>query len=377
MPDSATSSGPIVHFLYEPGDGGLDRVAILLANGMAARGIATELWLTMRDGPLAALISDQVTVRIVPTPAMGGRGLRLLLQIPAVARMIRDHAPQAIFSAGNQSNLTIALARKLAGKRAGSHGTRIIQKITNPVIRPGMGAVSGWLRSRRFGLTARMGDLCLTLSEADARNNARLMPDAANRFRAVHNAYVTQAMLALGENPKVRAAGKPVRLLSVGRLAYQKDHATILRALGRLKDCDWTLRMLGGGPLQSELQAQAEQLGIEDRISFEGFVANPATAFAQSDILLLSSRWEGFPAVPLEAMAAGCDVVATDCSEGLSELLAMVGNKTVVIGDDAAFAAAIRTAIQAAAPMPGIHKIAAQYSIEASVADHLRMIEPI
>lgn len=375
---------PIVHFLFEPGNGGLDRVAILLANGMAERGLATELWLTKLDGHLAGLISDSVTVRQVPAPEWGSRGLRLFLQIPALAKMIRKHQPRAVFSAGNQSNLTIALARLLARQDE----TKIIQKITNPVIRPAMGRFSGWLRAVRFGLTAWLGDLSLTLSEADARNYAHLMPRAANRFRAVHNAYISDAMLAKGmlcqaEREQVEPTGAPCRLLAVGRLAYQKDHATMLRALARLTDLNWHLRMLGDGPLLPDLERQAAELGIADRISFEGFVEDPGEAYAASDILLLSSRWEGFPAVPLEAMAFGCDVVTTDCSDGLAEILQPLGRAAVPIGDDRAFAQAIRAAIggditpnhPSNQRSPEMRKIAAKYSISASVSDHLRLID--
>ena len=133
--------GPLVHFLYEPGAGGLDRVAILLANGMAERGLDTELWLTKTSGPLSRLISDKVVVRTVPAPPIGSRGFQLFAQIPALARMLDQHRPTAVFSAGNQSNLSLALARKLAPQS----GSLVIQKITNPIVRPGMG---GWRAAR-------------------------------------------------------------------------------------------------------------------------------------------------------------------------------------------------------------------------------------
>ena len=371
-PDPRINERPIVHFLYEPGDGGLDRVAILLANGMAARGIRTELWLTKREGPLASLICDQVKVRLVPAPSWGGRALHLMWQIPALAKMMQQHRPHAVFSAGNQSNLNIALAKKLAG----IHDLKIIQKITNPVVRPGMGRLRARARIFRFEQTALLGDVCLTLSEADAQMNARLMPRAAGRFRAVRNAYISQEMLDRGAEPRAASGGeRQSRLLSVGRLAFQKDHATLLRALARLKDLRWHLRMLGDGPLRAELEALGKRLGIAERISFEGFVMDPGQAYTHSDIVLLSSRWEGFPAAPLEAMASGCDVVSTDCSEGLSDILAKLGQRMVPIGDDAAFAQAVRTAIENGRQSPEMRAAAAEYSIPLSVSDHLRLMD--
>ena len=361
---------PIVHFLFQPANGGLDRVAILLANGMAACGENVELWLCKREGAVASLISEHVTVRMVPTMSFGGRGLQLAQQVPALARMIRAHNPAAIFSAGNQSNLSLALARKLAR----ATGTKIIQKITNPIRRPGMGKLTVAIRTFRFGQTVALGDTCLTLSEADARSYAHIMPAVGNKFRAVKNAYVTDAMLAMGERHRARDKDKPARLLSVARLEYQKDHANLIKALARIKDLPWHLRILGDGSLEQETHALAVESGIADRVVFEGFVADPTQAYAESDIMVLSSRWEGLPAAPLEAMAAGCDVVTTDCSDGLTEIFARLGRPAIPVEDDAALAEAIAAAIKSDGRPDEMRAIAEDYSIASSVEDHLQVV---
>ncbi len=360
---------PIVHFLFEPGNGGLDRVAILLANGMAERGLNSELWLTKREGPLASLISDKVTVRFVPSVPFGGRGLKLVQQIPSLSRMIRQHQPAAIFSAGNQSNLTIAVARKIAGATT----TKIIQKITNPISRPGMSGFVTAIRTARFKQTVARGNICLTLSEADAKAYAQLMPSVGRKFRAVKNAYVTEAMLALGGRARARAKGEQCKLLSVGRLEYQKDHANLIKALARIKDLPWQMRILGDGSLEAELKALVDQLGVADRVEFAGFVDDPTSAYATSDIMVLSSRWEGLPAAPLEAMAAGCDVVTTDCSDGLTEMFAALGRPAVPVENEVALADAIVGAMQNSATPSAMRAIAEEYSVEASVTDHLRI----
>lgn len=371
MTELSPETGPIVHFLYEPADGGLDRVAILLANGMAKRGIATELWLTKATGSVADLIAPEVKIRMVPAPGFGTRGVQLALQIPAVARMIRRYKPRALFSAGNQTNLSIAIAAKLSG--AGS--TKIIQKITNPVLRPGSRTWAKFLRTARFGFTARLGDLCLTLSEADAENYSQMFPYAANRFHAVPNPYVSPDMLAAGEERPVRDPAKPARLLAVGRIAPQKDYLTLISALAHIQDRPWTLTILGDGPLLDETRKRAEKLGLADRINFAGFVSDVTPYFAQSDILVLSSRWEGFPAVPIEAMATGCPVVATDCSPGLTRLLHQIGQNAVAIRDPEALGRAIAKEIDAPRPIEPLRTGAAAYAFENSVDQHLRLLE--
>lgn len=363
----------IAQFLYQPGDGGLDRVAILIANGFAERGYPSELWMATKKGPSAALISEKVTVRTMPGPSFGARGFRLFVQIPMLARMIRSHRPAVLLSAGNQSNLTTALAGRLAfGGR-----TQIVQKITNPIARPDMSAIRRLLRRWRFGLTIRLGDRCLTLSEADAVAYAETFPKIADHFKAVRNAYVTRTMLAIGEGRMERDPAKPARLLAIGRFTPQKDYETMLRALARIADRLWALIILGDGPMMENIRALAAELSLTDRITFAGFVEDPTPYLANADLLLLSSRWEGFPAVPLEAMAAGCDVVATDCATGLTEILESLGCSPVPVGNPAAFAAAIVETLDERSAKSSATAIARRYGIEASVADHLRLIEDL
>ncbi len=359
-------------FLYEPGDGGLDRVAILLANGFAERGVKTELWLSKAEGPLATLISPAVQVRLVATPQIGPRGLRLFLQLPALSGMIRRLRPDVLLSAGNQSNLNLALAVIFA--RNGL--SRAVQKITNPMLRPGMSQQQGWLRKIKFGLTAWLGAQTLTLSQADASELAQLFPRLRDRFQMVHNAYVTAAMLAIGQaRPQLPAAAAPL-LLSVGRLVQQKDHATLFAALALLKSRPWTLVILGDGPLKPALQQQAQQLGIAERIQFMGFVTDVLPWYAQAQLLVLSSRWEGLPAAPIEALACGCNVVTTDCSPGLRELmLAADLPAPVPVGDAPALALAIEILLARPRPSAAVSQIAARYSTAAAIDDHLRRLK--
>ena len=373
MINSATKNAPIVHFLYEPGTGGLDRVAVLLANGMAERGVPTELWLTKATGPIADLIAANVKVRIVPTPMVGGRGNQLFLQIPAVARMIRKYQPKAIFSAGNQSNLTVAIARTIAGHIP----TKIIQKITNPVLRPGVGTWVKIFRTWRFGMTARLGDMSLTLSDADSQEYARLYPFAADKFHAVPNPYVHADMLSSGESRSERDPAFPPRLLAVGRIAPQKGYMGLMAALARIVDRPWKMTILGDGPLMEDVKRRSDNLGLADRIEFKGFVTDVTPFLMQSDILVLSSQWEGFPAVPIEAMATGCAVVATDCSAGLTQLLNQIDQDTVPVDDPVALANAITGAIDSPPPIAALRACATVYSIENSVDAHLRLLEQL
>ena len=269
-----------------------------------------------------------------------------------------------LLSAGNQGNLPVALAC------LGS-ATASIAKITNPVARPGATGAGQRFRDWRFGKQAQLADLTLALSEADARNYASDYPRA--NFAFVHNPYVEPAHLALA------ATRKPLplepMLLTVGRLAVQKDQATLLDALARLKDRRWRLTIVGDGPLRGDLERQAALLGLASRITFAGFV-DPLPHYAAADLFLLPSRWEGFPAVALEALAAGLPVIATDCAPGLTELLAGLKLPATPVGDTAALAKSIATALDRPANSAMLSDAAAPWAIDRAIDDHLRLMRP-
>ena len=358
------SAPDIAVHLYEAGSGGLDRVAILLANGFAERGLRSELWLAREGGPVRELVSAAVTVRQVAAPSLP-RGAALALQLPALRRAVGQRRPRVLLSAGNQSNLSVVLAAR-------GTTTASVCKITNPIDRPGARGPALALRKRRFGLVARHADLTLTLSEADAARYKGWSTEAA--YASVRNPYVTGAMLAVGA---ARMTSLPLcKLVTVGRLVPQKDHATLLAALGLIGRDDWTLTIVGDGPLEGKLRAQAATLGLADRVTFTGF-SDPLPHLAAADLFILSSRWEGLPAVALEAIACGLPVVSTDCAPGLAEVLRSARQpQPVPVGDLRALAIAIADARDVSPDTTALSDAANADTIDAAVDDHVRLMAP-
>jgi glycosyltransferase involved in cell wall biosynthesis len=133
----------------------------------------------------------------------------------------------------------------------------------------------------------------------------------------------------------------PLRILSVGRLDYEKNPLLLPEILARL-DRRWRLTVVGDGPLEEALRARAAELGVAERIDLRGYVAHGPdlwAAYRDSDAFLHVSLTEGLPQVLFEAQAAGLPVVATDVG-GVRDALAGGSTGLIVPPEDAPAAAA-------------------------------------
>lgn len=119
----------------------------------------------------------------------------------------------------------------------------------------------------------------------------------------------------------------------------QKDQDTLIRAFTHLEP-NYRLQLVGGGQRGEELKALCRELGLEDRVQFLGVRMDVPDIMEQSDVIVLSSHWEGFGLAAVEGMASGRPLVATD-GDGLRDI---VGGAGVLFqpGDDQELASAIK-----------------------------------
>jgi glycosyltransferase involved in cell wall biosynthesis len=127
----------------------------------------------------------------------------------------------------------------------------------------------------------------------------------------------------------------------VGRLGREKGADVLLDALALLRDLPLVASIVGAGREEAALRAQAEALGIADRVRWHGLVAEAGPLFSAFDAFALSSRTEGTPIALFEAMEAGAPVVATAVG-GVPDVLSPAEALLVPPEDPARLAAALR-----------------------------------
>ena len=155
-------------------------------------------------------------------------------------------------------------------------------------------------------------DKIITVSDYDRRLALEAKVGSAQRIRTVHNGMprvdVLPPALLLTDMPPTDA----VRLIMVARFDEQKSQLGLLEGLARVAHHhNWTLELVGDGPLLESVCARAAQLELSDRVVFSGSCNDVARRLAQSDVFVLISNWEGLPLSILEAMRAGLPVIAS------------------------------------------------------------------
>jgi glycosyltransferase involved in cell wall biosynthesis len=132
--------------------------------------------------------------------------------------------------------------------------------------------------------------------------------------------------------------------------------------------------ILGDGAGREELMELARQLGVAEEISLPGFVANPFAYLSRAAVFVLSSAWEGFGNVVVEALACGPPVVSTDCESGPAEILDHGTHGCLVpVGDDEAMARAILSAIESPGDPTRRKARSAEFTVDRSVDRYLAL----
>lgn len=300
-------------FLPHFAAGGIERVILNLLMHLDRRAFATTLILGRREGDLLPSVPHWVEV-------VDLGGIKMRWMAPKLRRLLRQLQLDVVYSGTNAANLALLSA----GATMRSRPALIVSEHTlgSLFLRE---AKWRWLRTTAMRALYPKADLIITpLADLGIELRSVLRrPDLP--VRELLNPLFDARMVAhptAPTNPDASARGCPY-FVAAGRLAKVKDYDLLLRAFATLsrERPGPHLVMLGDGEERSALERLAANLGIADRVDFEGFVDRPIEVFRQAVALVISSHREGTPNVIPEAMAAGTAVIAKDCSIGVHRLL--------------------------------------------------------
>ena len=347
--------------------GGSLRVVAYLARGFTDAGMDVDLIAFSSQGDVEVIILELMG-RDIPVHYLGSwsgpRPLDLIRGLPRLVRALRERRPDTIVAAANNVAVISAIGRRLAGLSA----TRLFLKTTNPIASSRHKGIIKLVRRWAYRKIFPGTTLVLTLSEPESSEMRAAFPEFAPLFRAVANPYVTAAML---DAPN-KALGSQVDsfILGVGRLTSQKRFDRLIKAVPLLQDRTVKLKILGEGEQRAELTELISSLGIEDRVSLPGYVSSIADEYHAAALFVLTSDYEGLPAVVLEAMAANCPVLATDCFPAARAVIEGAEGSAIIERNDPASIAALIDAHLAQPRPTQLRAIAETYSIANGVTSH-------
>lgn len=194
----------------------------------------------------------------------------------------------------------------------------------------------------------RISDRRISVSEGVADDTAELASMSRTRFRVVNNPVppVSATADSLGHAEAVWGERAGRRILSVGSLKNQKNPKLAIDAFAAMRRPGDRLMLLGEGDLRSDLEAYVRERQVSDAVLMPGFFPDPNAFYLTADLFVLSSDYEGFGNVIVEALSAGLPVVSTDCRSGPAEVLAGGRfGRLVPVGDSAALARAMALAL--------------------------------
>lgn len=247
--------------------------------------------------------------------AGGFRSLPILFNgLIKLWRIFKQGQFDAIITFTHDSNMLGLPIAKLAGirSRVGTHLGEIR-------------GMSKWREHLHTFLVNKGVIQTLVASSARTKNNAVEAGVKPQKIITIYNAImpfdIQQIDRAAGRE-KLGLQADEIFFVAVGRLVYEKGHEFLVEAMSTVaRESNHVVAgICGAGPLQDELTAQIEKLGLSDKVKLLGQWDEIPELLAASDVFVLPSRWEGLPMALLEGMMAGLPVIATRV-EGVDEVV--------------------------------------------------------
>lgn len=348
--EGSPAAPPLKLAIYIPNfhGGGVERITLMLIDAFLAAGVDVSVVVHQPAGTLRSLLPEHV--RLVSLDAT-----RSLTALPKLAAYLRRDAPDVLLSSLGHNNIVALWARRWVRWQSACK-TRVIICQHNALSAEARSA-GNWqhrVLPTLYRWFCDEADAIVGVSDGVSDDLARVTGIARARVTTIHNpvldARFATSLAAPSAHPWLRDPALRV-VVGIGRLVPQKDFPTLVHAFATLARADARLLILGEGPERERLEALVAQLGLSGRVELGGFVMNPLPTMRDASVMALSSVYEGFGNVLVEALGAGVPVVSTRCPYGPDEILQDGRFGLLVpVGDATALAAAIGRQLDAPFP---------------------------
>lgn len=285
-------------------------------------------------GPLRGEVPETAVLHELIDAGDAPKGAALAWRaFPKLVSLLRVIKPQAVLSTMTGTNLLTVMACKRA-----RIGSRLVLREASSLVN-----ARSIFKRQAMRWLYRSADTIIAVSRGVAEDLRNLgVPD--DRICVIHNPVDRDRLRHLADTgPMLPRTEDGPYVIALGRLTQAKDYPTLLRAYAASKlRHGYRLVIVGEGEQRAKLENVVRELGIADRVLLAGALDNPFHVLAGATLLVLSSCWEGYPNVLLEALALKVPVIATDCRHGPRELLGGGRHgRLVPVGDSVALAHAM------------------------------------
>jgi len=299
--------------------GGAMVVPLQVAAALRERGYTAETWFLYQQEPA---FENEPGVRVILPRRVRSPVdiIRIFMRLVPAMRAFRPDAVHGVMPLGNVFSLFAAAMIGCPSRVASQHNPA---KAHTPVMR--------WLDKVLGTIGVYTGNIVVSHSVYDSY--AQYPAPYVRRLHVVQNGM--RARAPRRNKTEARAHfGLPVEaplLGTLGRLAYQKYQDFLFDVMGALPGIH--LAIAGDGPLRQQLEQQIKEAGLEDRVHLLGAISpeDVPDFLAMLDLFVLPSRFEGLPIALIEAMQAGCPVVASDIPPTIEVALPENGETAAVV----------------------------------------------
>lgn len=294
----------VIHVITTASRGGAENHLLLLAAEQVLRGKSVSVIFLKGDGNL---VSKFIGAGVKVNEEIANKNP--ILQIFLLRRIFRQQSNAIVHAHLPRAELVASFAGPRMRRTFSRHNTEQFYPGVPKIISKAFGLVASYGVLQCIGISHAVKRAIISNSEIWHKTDIKVIHYGVANFDSGQKQNLSESII--NKIKDLRGQGAII-LTCVARLVPQKDFPTLLRGLKLTleKDQNYYLFVAGDGELKSDLVDMAAKLGISNHVTWMGNIDTPQELMKQGDIFVLSSRYEGFGLVLLEAMQAGSAIVA-------------------------------------------------------------------